>query len=73
MVETTAGVSHGTATGLARDVASFARHCRAGNLSPKTIETYVDSTRRLATDLAEQGMPQEIEAIRRAHVEGFIG
>ncbi len=73
MVETTADMSHGTATGLARDVASFARHCRAGNLSPRTIDTYVDSTRRFAAYLAEQGMPQDVEAIRREHVEAFIG
>jgi site-specific recombinase XerD len=53
-------------------VTSFGRHCRAGNLSPRTIETYTDSARGLALFLAAQGMPTDLVAIRREHVEAFI-
>ena len=63
---------HGSASGLLGDVASFARHCRAANLSVRTTETYTDSARRLALYLAAQGMPSELGAIRREHVEAFI-
>jgi site-specific recombinase XerD len=54
------------------NVDSFARHLRAENLSPKTIETYLDSARQLAGDLGEQGMPGDVAKIRREHVESFI-
>lgn len=54
------------------NVDSFARHLRAENLSPKTIETYLDSARQLAGYLREQGMPQDVAKVRREHVESFI-
>ena len=57
---------------LAADVASFGRHCRAGNLSPRTTETYMDATLRLAAFLANHGMPTELSEIRREHFESFI-
>jgi site-specific recombinase XerD len=61
-----------TPSALQRDILSFARHCRAGNLSPKTTQTYTESALRLAEYLAEQGMPSDISAIRREHIESFI-
>jgi site-specific recombinase XerD len=64
--------ANATANPLERDVLSFARHCRAGNLSPKTTQTYTESARLLATYLVEQGMPTDLEGIRREHVEAFI-
>ena len=51
---------------------SFARHLRAENLSPRTIQTYTESTRQLADFLAEQGMPQDVATITREHVEAFV-
>jgi site-specific recombinase XerD len=57
---------------LAADVASFGRHCRAGNLSPRTTETYMDAALRLAAFLANHGMPTELSEIRREHFESFI-
>jgi site-specific recombinase XerD len=54
------------------DVSSFARHCRAGNLSPKTIETYTDAASRLLLFLEANGMPVELDQIHREHVEAFI-
>jgi site-specific recombinase XerD len=50
---------------------SFARALRARNLSPKTIETYTESSRQLADYLERTGMPQDIGAIRREHVQSF--
>ena len=54
------------------DVASFGRHCRARNLSPATTKIYVDSAERMARYLAAQGMPAEVGAVRREHVEAWI-
>jgi len=39
MVSPLTGAAHGTARRLEREIASFARHLRAANLSPKTIGT----------------------------------
>ena len=52
--------------------ASFGRHLRAENLSPKTQETYTESVRQFAGFLATQGMPQDVVNIRREQVESFI-
>lgn len=61
------------ATGdIAVNIASFSRHLRAENLSPRTIETYTESARQLAAFLAEQGMPQDVANITREHIESFI-
>jgi site-specific recombinase XerD len=67
-----ASAPHDTKSALAADVASFGRHCRAGNLSPRTTETYMDAASRLALFLAAHGMPTELSGIRREHVEAFI-
>jgi hypothetical protein len=61
-----------TTSPLLKDVASFARHCRGGDLSPKTIVTYTDAASRLILFLSAAGMPVEIDQIRREHVEAFI-
>jgi site-specific recombinase XerD len=54
------------------NVQSFARHLRAENVSPRTIETYVEAARQLGEFLAAQGMPTDVAHIRREHVEAFI-
>jgi site-specific recombinase XerD len=54
------------------NAASFARHLRASNLTPETIRTYLASVDRLATFLETRGMPTEVAALRREHVESFI-
>lgn len=69
---TPASAAHHTASLLLNDVSSFARHCRAVNLSPKTIETYTEAARLLAEFLAATGMPTDVSSIRREHVEAFI-
>jgi len=51
---------------------SWARHLRAANLSPRTIQSYGEAARRLDAFLAERGMPTGVGSIRREHVEAFI-
>ena len=53
-------------------IESFARHLRAANLSPRTIQTYSESAQQFARFLAESGMPQDVAHITREHVESFI-
>lgn len=72
MALTTASAANGTASSLEDDIASFAAHLHAGNLAPRTIETYTEACRQFAAFLADQGMPRTIETIHREHVEAFI-
>jgi len=51
------GAAHSTAPGLERDIASFARHLRAANLSPKTVRTYLEAAGQLTSFLVEGGRP----------------
>lgn len=53
-------------------IESFARHLRAENLSPRTIQTYTESAIQLARFLGEKGMPEDVAYITREHVEAFI-
>lgn len=62
-------VTHGD---LAANVASYARNLRAANLSPKTIRAYLDALQRLASFLTARGMPTDVAAITREHIEEFI-
>jgi site-specific recombinase XerC len=55
-----------------RLILSWARHLRAANLSPRTIQSYTESARQLTDYLAAQGMPTTVAAITREHVESFI-
>jgi site-specific recombinase XerC len=54
------------------NLASFTRSLRATNLSPRTIQSYAESTRLLAGFLIDHGMPTTVVAIRREHLEAFI-
>jgi len=45
---------------------------RAARKSPKTIRSYLESGRQLADFLGAAGMPVDVAAIRREHVEAFI-
>src|SRR5690606_16112839 len=51
---------------------SFRRSLLAQNKSPKTIKTYLDALRLLGEHLERQGMPTDVPAIHREHVESFI-
>lgn len=52
--------------------ASFLRHLRAGNKSPRTIETYLDAVDLFGRFLAEHGMPAAVDTIRREHIEAWL-
>jgi site-specific recombinase XerD len=57
---------------LAALIPSWERSLRAANKSDRTLETYGESARQLLRFLADQGMPTDVAAIRREHVEAFI-
>jgi len=57
---------------LGVNIASFLRHLRAENLSTNTVKTYREAAMLFARFLAECGMPQDVAAIKREHVEAFI-
>jgi site-specific recombinase XerD len=61
-----------TSVDLHSAIASYRRHLRAENLSPRTIETYMEATGQLAQFLDDRGMPTDTAAIRREHVEAFL-
>lgn len=52
--------------------ASFLRHLHAENRTPATRTTYAKAIDQLATFLAVSGMPSQVEAIRREHIEHFL-
>lgn len=52
--------------------ASFRRSLLAENKSPNTIAAYIEAVRQLGAFLAERGMPTDVEAISREHIEAFI-
>ena len=59
-IEKKAAIGTGTTVlngDLAVNIASFARHLRAENLSPRTMETYTESARQLVAFLAESDSP----------------
>jgi len=51
---------------------SWMRAIRAENLSPKTIEVYRSACEQFERFLVERGMPSDVGAITREHVEAFI-
>ena len=53
-------------------IESFSHRLRARNLSERTIGTYTESSRQLADFLEAKGMPTDIGAIRREHVQTWI-
>jgi site-specific recombinase XerD len=66
-------VSHAHANlDLADAVGSFTRHLRAENLAASTVATYVKPLNQLNSFLVQQGMPTDVAAIRREHIEAFL-
>lgn len=57
---------------LGANVASFVRHLRAENKSPRTIQTYTESANQFARFLQRSGMPTDVARLTRDHVESFI-
>jgi len=48
-------------------------HLKSEGRAERTISTYLNALRRLDAFLADRGMPRELRAIRREHVEAWIG
>ena len=61
-----------TAGDLSANAASYARHLRAANLSPSHAAHLLDALSRFAAFLIERGMPTDVAAISREHVEESI-
>lgn len=57
---------------LGDQLARFRRSLRAENVSPNTILAYCGAVERLAEFLTANGLPTDVAAIRREHVEAFI-
>jgi site-specific recombinase XerC len=51
---------------------SFLRHLAAENKSPSTRITYQAAIDLFATFVVQQGMPDDVAALRREHVEAFL-
>jgi site-specific recombinase XerD len=51
---------------------SFERALKASNRAPRTISIYTGVVRRFSEFLSERGMPTNVEAIAREHVESWI-
>src|SRR5690348_4313620 len=45
---------------------------KAQRKSPRTVKSYLEAVGLLAAFLREHGMPEEVAALRREHVEAFI-
>jgi site-specific recombinase XerD len=68
----TSGVNGSAEGDVAANASSFARHLRAANKSPMTIKSYLEATAQFDAFLADRGMPRDVAAIHREHVESFI-
>lgn len=53
-------------------VASWQRHLRAANKAPRTVQTYLDALDHFDRFLADRGMPRDVGAIRREHIESWM-
>jgi site-specific recombinase XerD len=72
MVQATATRAIVTPGDLGANAASFVRHLRASNLAPRTVRTYLEGVQRLADFLTSHGMPTDLAAIRREHIETWM-
>ena len=51
---------------------SWERSLRATNRAPRTIQAYVEAARLFEVFLRSRGMPTNVAAIRREHIEAFL-
>lgn len=51
---------------------SFQRHLLATNRSQRTVSTYLHALEGLTRYLESEGLPTEVRAIRRMHLESFV-
>ena len=60
------------AENLTVNLVSFVRHLRAQNLSERTVETYSESVNQFVRFVGAQGMPGQVDSLRREHIEAFV-
>lgn len=65
----TSAVSLGTLEGL---LSSWELHLRSERKAPKTLEAYTSAGVQLADFLLSSGMPSQVHAIKREHIEAWI-
>lgn len=53
-------------------IPSWRLSLKARNRAPRTIETYLLAANQLVDFLTERGMPLELDALKREHVESYI-
>lgn len=66
-----ASTAQSTAGDLAFHARGFALSLASANKRPNTIKSYLEAVTQLEAFLAAKGMPRDVEAIRREHVETF--
>ena len=54
------------------EVDGFRLSLGAGNKSPRTIQSYIETVNQLGSYLIAAGMPTAVENIRREHIEAYI-
>lgn len=54
-------------------IPSYRRHLRAGGRTDATVDwTYIPHLEKFNRFLVDQGMPRDVRAIRREHIEAYI-
>lgn len=66
------GATGVSVTGLPTLLPSWQRHLRAANLSPRTIQSYLEAARQFSAFLVLAGLPTEPAEIAREHVEAYL-
>ncbi len=61
-----------TESGIQVNLGPFRRYLQARNRAPRTVEVYTEAVKALDVFLADRGMPRDVSAITREHVEEFI-
>ncbi len=59
-------------SGILVNLGPFRRYLQARTRAPRTVEVYTEAVKAIDAFLADRGMPRNVEAITREHVEEFI-
>ncbi len=59
-------------SGIQVNLGPFRRYLQARNRAPRTVEVYTEAVKALDVFLADRGMPRDVSAITREHLEEFI-
>jgi len=65
-------VSQPSYTSLPVLAESFRLSLEAQNKSPRTVQTYLEAIARLDAFLVRSGLPHDVTALQRAHIEAFV-